>query len=150
DVISDDNYFNAGTDVLSFGVGITATDIVVNRSGNSLLLNHVNGQDGITILNWFVETTGRYQLERIEFADGTLWTREQLSSAVLQQTGTEGADTMVGAATGNQSMLGLGGNDSITGGLGNDWLEGGRGNDTLNGGQGSDRYVFNLGDGKDV
>ncbi|WP_454566158.1 calcium-binding protein, partial [Pseudomonas sp. AIG] len=74
DVISDDNYFNAGTDVLSFGAGISAADMSVSRSGNSLILSHANGQDSVTISNWFAENSGRYQLERVEFADGTLWT----------------------------------------------------------------------------
>ncbi|WP_454566157.1 calcium-binding protein, partial [Pseudomonas sp. AIG] len=89
--------------------------------------------------------SGRYQLERVEFADGTLWTSAQLIAPLLQQTGTEGNDVLTGVSTAyNQTLRGNGGNDTLTAGSGNDVLEGGTGNDTLSGGQGSDRYVFNL------
>ncbi|MCI0998448.1 calcium-binding protein, partial [Pseudomonas corrugata] len=68
DVINDDNisYYYGGVDILRFGASIQASDISVSRSGTSLVLSHVNGQDQVTVTNWFTENTGRYQLERIE------------------------------------------------------------------------------------
>jgi Ca2+-binding RTX toxin-like protein len=51
--------------------------------------------------------------------------------------GTNGADTIVGAAT-NDYLYGLLGNDSITAGAGDDYLSGNAGNDTLRGGLGND------------
>ncbi|NUT68961.1 calcium-binding protein, partial [Pseudomonas corrugata] len=153
DVINDDNlsYMYGGVDVLRFGTGIQAADIIASRSGTSLVLSHVNGQDQITVTNWFTENTGRYQLERIEFADGTVWTSTTLSAQLLQLTGGAGDDVLVGiGAAFKQVLSGGGGNDTLTAGSGDDQLAGGTGNDTLNGGQGSDIYLFNLGDGRDV
>ena len=45
---------------------------------------------------------------------------------------------ILGANTGNDTVLGVGGNDSIDGGAGNDCLNGGTGDDTLIGGAGAD------------
>ncbi|MCI0998327.1 calcium-binding protein, partial [Pseudomonas corrugata] len=153
DVINDDNlsYMYGGVDVLRFGTGIQAADILASRSGTSLVLSHVNGQDQVTVTNWFTENTDRYQLERIEFADGTVWTSAALSVQVLQLTGGAGDDVLTGVSSSQAQVIrGGGGNDTLTAGAGADQLEGGTGNDTLNGGQGSDLYLFNLGDGRDV
>jgi Ca2+-binding RTX toxin-like protein len=153
DVINDDNisYYYGGVDVLRFGTGIQAADISASRSGTSLVLSHVNGQDQVTVTNWFTENTGRYQLERIEFADGTVWTSTALSAQLLQLTGGAGNDVLTGiSAAFKQVLSGGGGSDTLTAGSGDDQLEGGTGNDTLSGGAGSDTYLFNLGDGQDV
>ncbi|MDR0279410.1 MAG: hypothetical protein LBJ37_16145, partial [Paucimonas sp.] len=151
DVIYDNSGYSVVNDVLSFGAGIAAADISVSRSGTNLVLSHANGMDRVTILDWFFETGSRFQLERIEFADGTVWTSAQVTAPFLQQSGGEGDDVINGlAADFKQVLLGNGGNDTLTGGSGADRLEGGRGNDRLNGGLGGDRYVFNLGDGQDV
>ncbi|GLO53631.1 hypothetical protein PPUN110474_50320 [Pseudomonas putida] len=101
--------------------------------------------------NWFTENTGRYQLERIEFADGTVWSSTDLSAQLLTLTGGEADDVLTGVSADFTHVLsGGGGNDTLTAGAGNDRLEGGTGNDVLNGGRGSDLYLFNLGDGQDV
>ncbi|WDG52371.1 calcium-binding protein [Pseudomonas chlororaphis] len=151
DVINDDNSIYSGVDVLRFGAGILAADITASRSGINLVLSHANGQDKITLTNWFAENTGRYQLERIEFADGTVWTSTALSAQLLQFTGGAGDDVLTGVSVAfNQVFSGGGGNDTLTAGSGADRLEGGTGNDVLNGGRGSDLYLFNLGDGQDV
>ncbi|AOE85918.1 hypothetical protein THL1_3370 [Pseudomonas sp. TCU-HL1] len=153
DVINDDNasYIYGGVDVLRFGAGILASDIAVSRVGTGLLLSHSNGQDRVTVSNWFTENTGRYQLERIEFADGTVWSSAALSAQLLTLTGGAGDDVLTGVSADFTHVLsGGGGNDTLTAGAGNDRLEGGTGNDVLNGGRGSDLYLFNLGDGQDV
>ncbi|MFJ4453913.1 calcium-binding protein, partial [Pseudomonas sp. NPDC089392] len=66
------------TDVLKFGPGIAASDILVSKNGMDLVLAHRNGVDRVTVQNWFLQTTiqdnAQYQVERIEFADGTVWT----------------------------------------------------------------------------
>ncbi len=62
------------------------------------------------------------------FADGTF----------RVQVGTEGADTLL-AAAGGQEVFGLGGADRLTGRGGADRLLGGDGNDTLLGGGGADQ-----------
>jgi Ca2+-binding RTX toxin-like protein len=151
DVINENGDSSADVDRLVFGAGITASDISISRSGNDLVLKHVNGQDQVTISRWFSSTDTRFQVERIEFVDGTVWARTDVSAPLLQMTGSEGDDVLTGVtAAFNQVLSGLGGNDTLTGGAGNDRLEGGKGNDILAGGNGGDTYVFNLGDGRDV
>ncbi|WP_165392183.1 calcium-binding protein [Pseudomonas tructae] len=151
DVLRDDSSFNGSDiDVLRFGAGISADDIIVTRSGNHVLLSHRNGQDSVMIKDWFAAADGRYRLERIEFTDGTLWTSAMVSAPLLVQNGTEGDDVLTGPGTGNQIINGLAGNDTLTASGGNDQLTGGTGNDVLYGGSGSDLYLFNLGDGQDV
>ncbi|MFJ4371708.1 calcium-binding protein [Pseudomonas japonica] len=151
DIINDDTaYYSGNVDVLRFGAGISASDISVSRSGNHVILAHGNGQDQVTIQNWFASNDDRYRLERIEFADGTLWTSATVSAQLLVITGSAGDDVLAGPSTGNQTLSGLAGNDTLTGSSGNDVLEGGQGNDLLNGGSGSDVYLFGLGDGRDI
>ncbi|KJZ37687.1 calcium-binding protein, partial [Pseudomonas fluorescens] len=151
DVINDSSNYSGGIDVLKFGAGILASDIAVSRAGNNLVLNHSNGLDRVTVNNWLTSTGDLYQLERIEFADGTVWTSTALSAQLLHFTGGAGDDVLTGVSSAfNQVLSGGGGNDTLTAGAGNDQLEGGTGNDTLNGGTGSDVYLFALGDGQDI
>ena len=73
---------------------------------------------------------GLQGLERIEFADGTVWTYEQMQEEAAYR-GTAGADTIVGTF-GAEYFMGLGGDDRIEGG------------------GGSDIYIWSSGDGNDV
>jgi hypothetical protein len=61
--------------------------------------------------------------------------------------GTEQADVMTVAGSGNDTVMGFAGNDSIDGGDGNDDLRGGTGNDSLSGGAGND--LLQGGEGND-
>ncbi len=105
-------------------------------------------------------------IERIEFADGTVWGRARIESETAFQ-GTSGDDTITASARadridgggGNDRLAGGDGDDVIAGGEGNDRLDGGNGddqltggegNDTLSGGHGSDIYRYRSGDGNDV
>ncbi|WP_218567816.1 calcium-binding protein [Pseudomonas cavernicola] len=138
------------TDVLKFGAGISAADIEVRRDGSSLVLQHRNGQDQISIGNWFTASygyTNYHRLSRVEFADGTQWSRDQLSAwAVWEVTGSDSNDTLMGGDT-NDVLKGLGGNDTLNGDAGNDVIIGGGGADTMVGGTGDDVYeVTELGD----
>ena len=56
----------------------------------------------------------------------------------------------VGAATGNDTLLGEGGDDGLIGSRGNDILDGGAGNDSLTGFAGSDIFVLAGGSGSDL
>ncbi|WP_221034984.1 calcium-binding protein, partial [Pseudomonas syringae group genomosp. 3] len=105
-----------------------------------------NGTDKITVKGWLSSTLDRYQLERVEFVDGTVWTSALISSRVLDFQGTEGDDIVnrSGSPLG-QKLYGYAGNDTLNSGGGADQLIGGTGNDTLGGGLGSDVYFFNLG-----
>lgn len=134
-------------DVLRFGPGILASDISVGRAGPDLVLSHLNGTDKVTVKNWLT-TPGstQYQVERIEFADGTTWSNIDLTAQALVVTGTAGNDTLFGVGAFDDTLYGGAGNDSLYGYDGNDILEGGAGNDTLDGGRGADILRGGAGD----
>ncbi len=135
-------------DVLQFGEDIEATNVTVRRSGTNLVLTFAGSNDKVTISNYFNgDAAGGYQLNEIQFADGTAWNVADIKAAVLVPT--ENADNLYGYAS-DDTIAALGGNDTVYGYGGNDRLIGGLGNDTLDGGEGSDIYVFNLGDGQDT
>ncbi|MGH7894372.1 MAG: calcium-binding protein, partial [Candidatus Binatia bacterium] len=150
-------------DRLKLGTGILPSEVLLRRNGSDHLFLTVNGStDQITVWQHF--TNDSYALDRIEFADGTVWDAAVMRSKVL--AATPGADYLIGYA-GDDTIDGLGGNDNILGRDGHDVLSGGRGgdslygeagddtliggadNDTLAGGAGNDRYVFARGDGFD-
>ena len=94
---------------------------------------------------WFNEGFGYdYQVQRVEFADGTTWDIDTLKQMVLR--GGPGADVLNGYATAD-NLSGFGGNDALIGWGGDDRLDGGTGADALQGGLGNDIYVVdNAGD----
>ncbi|MCJ2163449.1 MULTISPECIES: calcium-binding protein [unclassified Pseudodesulfovibrio] len=125
-----DHGMNGEMDTLVLGAGLTVADVVVSHStsdvddvtltfssGDSILLNEQDYGYG----------TG---IDRVEFADGTVWTKTDITQTYLTQAATSGNDT----------ILGFRGNDTISGGAGDDYVRGGSGSDT---------YHFNLGDGQD-
>ncbi|MGR3602019.1 MAG: VWA domain-containing protein [Heliomarina sp.] len=63
--------------------------------------------------------------------------------------GLNGSDTLSGEG-GKDFLIGNRGNDNLNGGRGKDTLRGESGNDTLTGGAKADRFVFGIGDGRDV
>ncbi|MFO1192128.1 MAG: carbohydrate-binding domain-containing protein [Rhodoferax sp.] len=123
-------------DMLVWGAGITPADIRPLRIGNDLVLSHALGQDQITVTGWFIGTS--QQIERLQFADGTLWDPAAVASRLATPVqGTAGPDSLSGGA-GTDLLLGGDGADQLAG-LGDaDWLRGGAGNDTLDGGAGAD------------
>ncbi len=163
-------------DTLSFGDGITASDLTFNRRGLDMIIEHSNGTDSITVQNWFKEPNDHFKLEHFVFADGSELSQSQVEEQVIWH-GTSEVDSFIGYRDLNDTMrLGAGddkawgragddvmhgeggndyldgeaGNDTIYGGAGNDQLMGGTGNDLLFGGTGDDKYVYKLGDGVDT
>ena len=70
--------------VLKFGAGIAVADVTPTRLGVDLVLKLANGIDQVTVKNWFANVSGSNQIEKLSFADGTVWTNTQLS--VIAQT----------------------------------------------------------------
>ncbi len=149
DVIQDTGAIG-DTDVLKLGEGITKDSITISRgtteddwggtyNENYLVLTFVDGGT--------VRWDG--SVEQIEFADGSVWTSDEIFDEYFAAAGTSGDDTIEGFGGRNDRIVGGAGNDYLTGLGGDDTLIGGTGNDTLNGGAGSDRYEYNLGDGQD-
>ncbi|MDZ7922274.1 calcium-binding protein [Rhodoferax sp.] len=133
------NQYYSHTDVLTFGPGILPAAVTPTRSGVHLVLKVGTGGDQITVNNWFSSTT--YQIEAIQFADGTTWSSSRIADAVTTDLiGTTAADSLTGTA-GSDNILGLEGNDTLNGGAGHDRFDGGLGNDVLVGGLGDDTYI---------
>jgi Ca2+-binding RTX toxin-like protein len=131
-------------DVIQFGEGITAADVgVYTTIFGDLVISIVGTEDSITISEAMKRNGST--IERVQFADGTVWDSEQLLSRLLPGPGD---DYVVGTEEGEE-LQGLGGDDIISANGGGDTLIGGEGDDELRGGEGNDTYVFNLGDGND-
>ncbi|ROP59466.1 Ca2+-binding RTX toxin-like protein [Enterobacter sp. BIGb0383] len=157
DTLTDNRLYTEEVDILRFGEGILPEQVHLSRTfsagqKNHLILSIADGTDRITINNFF-DNVG-YEIERIEFADGTVWDLASIKARVL--TTTEEADTLwackegseIHAAGGDDTLKGLDGNDMLYGDEGNDTLDGGSGNDLLAGGAGND--VLTGGWGKDL
>ncbi|CAK7009681.1 calcium-binding protein [Saezia sanguinis] len=154
-------------DVIRFGAGIAAADIEISRDGVDLVLMLKGAQDQVRVTRFFDYASSSYKLEEIQFADGTVWTAEQLAQGTVPFIGTEegdiswgttGDDLMYGrggddglqGGNGNDIIYGEEGNDSLSGDAGDDVLIGGAGDDELRGGAGSDTYYFESGWGHDI
>ena len=176
DVIEEAN----GSDTIQFGAGIKPDDViakVVGGSNANLELSIKNTNDKITVYrhfgyfdysNYGHEDAPYQQIEKVTFADGTVWTLEDIHDKAHNMSGTESGDTYYASDQSAIIFRGLGGDDFITGSIandllygdagddtlwgnaGNDTLYGGTGNDRLEGGEGNDVYVFSKGDGEDV
>ncbi|MCP1472373.1 Ca2+-binding RTX toxin-like protein [Sphingobium sp. OAS761] len=143
DVITDDGW---GNETIQLGAGILTGDVTVSQAdnGTDLVLTFAGSDDRITINDTM--TNGQRRIERVTFADGTIWTHDDLVARISVPgtdeilTGTSSADILAGGS-GNDNLIGLAGADTLEGGIGNDYLRGGDHGDT---------YVFNLGDGQDL
>ncbi len=159
-------------DRLIFGSGIATSDIGARRVGNDLLIT-VAGQAGdqINVKHWFGSAYGEYRIEQVLFADGTVWSHDDLAQLALATTnqGTVGDDTISGTVyysdrlvggLGNDTLNAVGNSDVLDGGAGDDVLNangnfytthiGGAGNDSITGSFYADTYQFNRGDGSDT
>ena len=104
--------------------------------------------DRITFNQW--SSGDAYKIGRVTFADGTVWTLDNIKSKPVTVSGTEAVDTLTGLAASMNVISGLGGNDTLNGQELDDTLIGGAGNDTLNGGAGNDTLVGGAGSGHPV
>ncbi|MGH8488357.1 MAG: calcium-binding protein [Gammaproteobacteria bacterium] len=147
DQIIENDATAGNVDTVRFAQGIGPEDIKVTRDHYNLYIEISGTTDRITLANWYLGD--QYRIERVEFADGTARDSQQLESKLVAGTASEGADYLVGNATG-EVIDGLGGNDFIFGNDGNDTLAGGAGNDYLDGGAGNDVYMFGRGAGRDI
>ena len=127
-------------DVLRLGRGVHPENVKVERYGNTIRLRIGESGEVLTLAtDLSLRESGvakkdaldpTLQIARVEFADGTVWSREYLLGVLMEFAGTEGAEVLEGS-------------------VGDDVLVGGRGDDVLRGGRGSDTYVWKPGDGND-
>ncbi len=128
DTISDYDSTAGNNDIIRLAEGLTSTDVTLWRDVSNLYLGINGTSDTIMVQNWFEDPACR--VEKIQFADGTVWDATIMSQAPF--TGTVG-------------------NDNLTGSEGDDVFNAKSGNDTLNGGMsGNDTYVFGRGYGQDT
>ncbi|WP_421868951.1 calcium-binding protein [Motiliproteus sp.] len=144
DSIYDYDSTSGNQDVVRFTEGVAPADISFSRDFDSLVLSINGTEDQLTLGNWFGSDTTK--IERVEFADGTVWGFDELWAFAMAPT--EGDDEIEGTEE-DDVLNGLGGDDEISGDDGNDTLDGGAGDDYLEGGAGNDTYLFGLGSGSD-
>ncbi|MBY3378945.1 calcium-binding protein [Rhizobium laguerreae] len=147
DVIFD--YRGSRDNVLEFGAGIAATDVVFSRVASDaadmkLTFQSMAGSIVLDNQHW-----GDAGVEFIRFADGTVWDDAEIARRYVAGQATDGNDT-IWATNLSDSVFGGAGNDTIAGYDGNDRLAGGADNDRMDGGGGNDVYVYNVGDGDDA
>lgn len=126
---------NGNNDQLVFG-DINPADVSLVRNGNDVRLviaeSAPGAGDGGSVL--LKDTLANYYgqgVDKIVFADGTAWSRADMSAHV----------SYIGGTSGNETITGTAGSDDIRAGLGDDLLVGQAGNDS---------YAYMLGDGNDV
>lgn len=127
DTIEDKSFSGADKLVLQ---NINSGECTFARKGSDLTLMFGQG-DQVTVRNYY-DASKSYQIERLEFSDGVVWTARELAIVLLQ--GTSGNDSL--GSTQLQER------DIYAGGKGNDTFT-----DTLGG---NDTYVFARGDGQDT
>jgi len=109
------------------------------RTGNNLIptVRRPSGDEVIQITNQFYSPTAGYGVEAISFADGTVWTLDEIFAYTIVE-GTSANNTLTGTNRAGDNLFGLAGNDNLYGYGENDRLDGGAGADYLNGGDGVD------------
>ena len=132
-----DDGMESDVDTLRFGADIDPADIVMSRDEWSLTLTVRGTEDAVALEDWFYAPYGR--IERVEFADGTVWEGSTLEGRLYDNhvAGTAGGDRLNGTA-GRDLIEGFEGDDVLNGRAGADILIGGLGNDTY--------YVDDAGD----
>ncbi|MCM2309636.1 MAG: hypothetical protein NDI91_19445, partial [Sulfuritalea sp.] len=133
-----------GLDTIRIAADLAPADIRVWRDPWDLFIGVRGTADKLTLSDWF--TFDSAKVERVEFADGTVWDVSMLISPTLAATDSD--DYLVGT-TGADAIDAQAGSDEIQGGVGADILTGGLGDDLVNGGAGDDVYIFRRGDGQD-
>jgi Ca2+-binding RTX toxin-like protein len=126
--IEDHDFASGNIDTVRFAESVRPADVLVMRDMDAALILHLaGGTDRLVLSSWFSE---EYKIERVEFADGTVWNPQELMSRVVVAPATTSDDMLVGNE-GDNVLDGMGGNDAIGGMGGNDILRGGLGNDNL-------------------
>lgn len=145
DTISNYDTTAGNSDTILLKPDVASGDVTLWRDSSNIYVSINGTNDSISVDNWFADPA--YRVEKVQFADGTVWNSSTMLAAMFR--GTDAADYIAGSA-GNDVIVGLGGDDALYGDIGNDTLDGGTGNDTLVGGTGNDTYLFGRGSGQDT
>jgi len=145
-------------DRLVFGAGVSPADVTFSQPAPNGQLSYdllvtVGGANGgsVTLVGYFWDATNG--VDKIVFANGTVWSRAEIDQRYLAPHLTSSNDLAEGTASADV-LLGGDGNDVLHGQRGADTLDGGAGNDRLEGSNGDakdyDLYRFGTGFGQDV
>jgi Ca2+-binding RTX toxin-like protein len=126
-----------GNDRLIF-LDVNPADVSLVRNGGGSNVDLViaesaqgAGDGGSVMLGGSLTYEDARGVEKVVFADGTIWTQSDLRTKLLAQAQTAGNDTVYGY-----------GNDDV--------FVGGKGNDSQTGQAGNDTYFYARGDGDDI
>ncbi len=97
DTVNDYDSVVGSVDTLRFSSGIVVSDITFRWHGSDLVIGIAGTTDQLTILNWGLGAD--YQIERVEFPDGTVWDAAALSEMTINHA------PVVTGAIANQSLL---------------------------------------------
>ncbi|MEZ2299339.1 calcium-binding protein [Variovorax sp. RCC_210] len=149
----------SGFDVVEFGSNISLINVSdVELNADIVKFTFSDGGTLSIYLMYSTRVDGTFNrdnaIEEVRFADGTVWTWEQLREHVTTLRGDANEQTLTGSDRaekiyglgGNDELVGNGGDDSLYGGTGYDVLRGGDGNDLLSGDAGDDSLIGGLGD----
>ncbi|WP_263013271.1 calcium-binding protein [Mesorhizobium sp. AR02] len=130
-----ENTWSGSNDQLIF-TDINPAAVSLARNGNDVTVVIAEsapgaGDGGSVLLKNSLDDSSQQGVEKIVFANSTIWTRADIRIALLDQAATAGNDTISGFNTA-------------------DTIRGKAGNDTLNGAGGDDTYVYARGDGNDT
>jgi len=156
---SHDTLFDTGRageqNILQFGLGISPTNIRLERKGLDLVVHYEQSKsaNSVTMQGFYTDMNDRVgngAISALVFENGQRLTLADFGLDALDPVikGTAGHDWLHGSLNddtiegyaGNDRLFGNAGNDVLLGGLGDDTLDGNSGYDTLIGGLGNDTY----------
>jgi Ca2+-binding RTX toxin-like protein len=146
DEISD---FGGELDRIEFTGDFSSDKVSFEKQGYNLIVRFTDSTDVLTVNSFFL--TNISSIEEFEFADGTIWSADEVwektpgtynKNALRTINGTEENDTLVGDDGVNQTIYGCDGDDTLDGAQGS--------SDSLIGGAGSDTYLFGRNSGRDL
>lgn len=156
-----------GTDTVTFGAGYSFDNTVIRTQDGMARLRFLDadGNEGTEGIDIALNGYGISPIETFAFADGTIYSLNDLLVTTQTLYGTKKTDTLIGdrsddtiyagkggdilyGRTGNDTLYGEKGNDKLYGEGGDDTLYGGKGKDILDGGAGSDLLIG--GEGKNT
>ena len=151
-IIMDQDKTPGNFDIIQLGQDISTDDVTVQNLNGDLALSLNGSADKLTVTKWFWNDSGEYQVECIQFSDGTTWDVDAIKQRAL--LGTPGPDALIGYSSpdviqgydGEDTLFGRSGDDILEGGAGDDTVYGEPGDDTLRGGAGDDVLLGGAGD----
>ena len=139
DIISE-NIVDGDENILVFN-DLDSSDILVSRSQYDLYLYSIDGNNGVTIEDWF--SSDNRPIHTIEFSDGVSWD-VGITEINITVIGVSPNRDIIYAGASDDDVDLLAGDDVIYANDGDDIIRGNLGDDYLQGGLGNDIYEYRL------